>query len=562
MAGWRDAPIVGQAEMPAPAWQSTPVVQRRAGPQSEVTPTIEPIPGATYVTPPTAFEKGTQRAAETMQGVNLGLGNMLSLGAMDEALGLADVAAGRGTLEETTRRRQRQLSEADPLGRGIGEGLGIVATAPMGAATTLGRSLGQSGILGTILGYNMAQGTPEERLPSAAVGGVAGVGGDLFGRAIARIASPVSNYAVRTLREMGVTPTPGQILGPKATATEQRMMSAPLLGDVVAGGRRRAAREWNRATVNDALRPAGLTVPATATNGRQIIRAADDLLGSEYDRILDPARVSLDDQFIADLRSVSDAATENLDEVGVNEIRRQAARLSSLAEMNNGVISGRTLQEARTRIRNEARRFSRSQDPFQQRTGEVLEAMDDTFTGLLQRNLPPEDGARIGGLDNAYRRFVRVQEASTVAPTKGGEFTPGQFLSTIKRQAEGVRNRQFSRGESVGQAQAEAAQEILGNTIPDSGTAGRGLEVLAGAGGLYGMTHHPVATGLAAGTLALPMPAYTPQGQRLLATLLAGRQGPGYRAAAETLRNISPGIGMGAAVAAPPLLEGLMRKGR
>jgi hypothetical protein len=60
----------------------------------------------------------------------------------------------------------------------------------------------------------------------------------------------------------------------------------------------------------------------------------------------------------------------------------------------------------------------------------------------------------------------------------------------------------------------------------------------------------PLLAGGALAGLGVAGTGYTPMGQRLLASLIAGRQGPGYQAARNALQQAAPAIGMGTATQA------------
>src|SRR5690606_7639116 len=88
---------------------------------------------------------------------------------------------------------------------------------------------------------------------------------------------------------------------------------------------------------------------------------------------------------------------------------------------------------------------------------------------------------------------------------------------------------------------------VIGNTYPDSGTAGRLASILLGGGGAgLAMTNPGLAAGLAAGGAAATLPYTTSVGQRLTAALLAQRPNFAPQVGA-AVRKTLPAIQTGAA---------------
>lgn len=85
---------------------------------------------------------------------------------------------------------------------------------------------------------------------------------------------------------------------------------------------------------------------------------------------------------------------------------------------------------------------------------------------------------------------------------------------------------------------SEPAKTVLTQQVPDSGTPGRLLGSLLLGGAASGATFLNPAFGAS----LLPMAAYAPGAQRAVATLLAGRQGPAFKAGAEGLRTLTPAL--------------------
>jgi hypothetical protein len=155
----------------------------------------------------------------------------------------------------------------------------------------------------------------------------------------------------------------------------------------------------------------------------------------------------------------------------------------------------------------------------------------------------PQASQDLGNARTATLRMLPIEKASGSLGGEPGTFSPAQLLAGVKSNS--LSGKQFMTGQAVMQPYAEAGKTVLGNKVPDAGTAGRSLlAILAGAGGgaIAGHELSPqmmgylaamgVGTGLAAGT-------YSPVGQRLASVLAASRPGIA-QPIAQGVRNFGP----------------------
>jgi hypothetical protein len=97
--------------------------------------------------------------------------------------------------------------------------------------------------------------------------------------------------------------------------------------------------------------------------------------------------------------------------------------------------------------------------------------------------------------------FKPIQRAAT-GTTKEGVFSPAQLLAAIKRNDPTKDKAAFARGAARLQEFGEQAQKVIGDTVPDSGTAGRAAMMhMIGAMGAEQLDPRLLAGGAA---LALP----------------------------------------------------------
>jgi hypothetical protein len=139
-----------------------------------------------------------------------------------------------------------------------------------------------------------------------------------------------------------------------------------------------------------------------------------------------------------------------------------------------------------------------------------------------------------------------VERAGGYLGSKEGVFSPAALNNSAKAMDSTLRKRGFARGKALMQDYATRGENVLGNTIPDSGTPIRSAVLAALAGGL---SHNPL--------LAAPMIAgaaggllYSKPVQSLATGLLASRP-VGAEVAAGLTRRFAPVV---ASDAAPYLL--------
>ena len=100
----------------------------------------------------------------------------------------------------------------------------------------------------------------------------------------------------------------------------------------------------------------------------------------------------------------------------------------------------------------------------------------------------PQAQRLLDAADASYARLVRVEQAAKAAGNNEGVFTPAQLTNAVKATDRSARKNSFARGQALMQDLATAGQNVLGNRVPDSGTAGR---LMLGAGALGSGALHP-----------------------------------------------------------------------
>jgi hypothetical protein len=91
------------------------------------------------------------------------------------------------------------------------------------------------------------------------------------------------------------------------------------------------------------------------------------------------------------------------------------------------------------------------------------------------RNQNPKYSTDLRKADSAFKDFVRVQTAMGKTRGEEGVFTPAQLESAVRQSDKSARKGAFARGAAPMQDLAGRATSILGQKVPDSGTASRGM---------------------------------------------------------------------------------------
>lgn len=362
-------------------------------------------------------------------------------------------------------------------------------------AARVGRAAALSAGYGGVYGAGAAEGGLPERAEGAAwgagLGGATGgflqLGGDFLGRSAARARANPSPQ--RTLSQQGVELTPGQMAGGAFQRIEDGLTSFPGLGDSIRNAQRRGLESFNVAAVNQALEPIGQRLPAR-TMGREAVRVADDMVGTAYDGALQGVTVDPAQGFAQGVAAARSQPLPARYQDGVTGLVDDFERRFSQP------LSGSDFKQLESEL-NAAIRSAQNgagMDPGQRLVADRLvtlkQGLSDSFNAA-----DPFAGADKALADASYARLVRIRDASQAQGTaaRDGLFTPSDLNRAVRNGDSSAGNRQYARGEALGQDLTDAAMRVLPRTVPDSGTP---LRTMLAAGGIGGGA---VATGANAG---------------------------------------------------------------
>jgi len=340
-------------------------------------------------------------------------------------------------------------------------------------------------------------------LVGGAAGKAAGVLGDVAGPAVKELigAKPVSQ-TIRDLAAKDVVTTPGMRGGKIASAVEQRLSSVPVAGDVIKRARGKTTEQWNKADLNEAISDAGGTPVPKNRTGRDAIFHTEQEMGKAYSRVLP--------QMKGDLLS-TDPATHMTFRQALEQVKRSPRLNAKSAKEVNGILNdevigkfvqgradGKTIKEIQETLRTEADEH-RNGGYQERKVAQALDLAREQLSSMLKRE-NPKLAAELENVDRGYAKFKTSSKASTYAKKGLGVYTPAQKLRAIHARERSKDKQRYASGTAKGQKETEAVESVIGNTEPDSGSAGR-IATMEGALGLGGLvTGHPLIAGAAAAT--------------------------------------------------------------
>lgn len=486
----------------------------------------------------------------TMLGAQQLLGRgMQSLGGIGESPNLTSVITGQQPVNAIGRAGQWLSNDAQQgiaklnaeyapyaaahpvVGGAANIGGMVAATAPlalaapeMGGMGLLGRAA-TGGVLGAANGAVAPVANPgnyfwQQKLAqigsNAVVGGVAapvaaGVGGLIGG-----VIDPVK----QRLADMGITMTPGQIMGGAWQALENKATSLPLIGDLIKGAQQRGVQSFNKAAYDQVLAPLGQKYSGPV--GQEGIESVQRTIGDAYDNALSNMTFRASDpQFQSDITNLAGLAQglpAAQQRTFMNVLQTQVLGKVS----PQGVMDGPTLKGAQSELSRIARGYTGDPSFDNRQLGAAVGEIKNAIDASLPRYNAPDAVQGLANANSAWANFVRLRGAagSQGAMNNGGVFTPAQLQSAVRSADKSAGKGASATGNALMQDFSQDAMGVLGKGYPDSGTAGR----LGTAGAIGAIAAHPaMLLNPMAYAAAAPALAYTPLGQRAVQGLLMSR---------------------------------------
>lgn len=419
----------------------------------------------------------------------------------------------------------------------------LAAAVPGGGAGLLGRTVAST--VGSAVGgaaMPVTEGNfADEKQRQLLISGLTGAVAPSVASAASRVIKPQTSEAVKTLMSEGVTPTIGQIAGGAAARTEEKLMSVPLLGDMIKNAQNRTREDFNRAAYSRVLKELGQK-PSGAV-GREGVAEVKDALSQSYNTLLPKLQFKADKKFSDEVSNLQQMAqngnippeiAKQFDSILKNEV---FSRLTK-----QGSMDGIAFKELESSLGQKIKGFVGSQNPNDRALGSALSEVLSSARGVLSRT-NPQYADELTNINRGYANYARVRDAASRQGAEDGVFTPAQLSAAIRAGDKSAGKGNFATGDALMQDLSDAGKGVIGSKVPNSGTADRLLTLgaLGGAGTLNPLI--PAAAGVA-------MLPYSAGGQKLMAKLLTQRPDLA-EPIAKAVRSSAPALG----VSAYPLVQ-------
>ena len=492
--------------------------------------------------------------AAYIKDVGRAIAQGVSFGTADEIEAFVEkLRTGRPYSEAVKEIRQeiKQFKEEEPFLAYPAEIIGSIPTG-LGVGGMLARrgigAVGQAASLGSFYGAAAGEDSVGDRLKSGVIGGLTGAG-------IAK-AIPVISEPAKKLLDRGLPMTVGQMIGGAAKTFEEAATSLPFVGSQIRGGMTRAIEGFNQAAFNEILKPLGKTIPEGA-KGRAAYIAAKDAISEAYNSLVPQLKIPASADIKLSVKQMMDVVKRDLGESDYGkkayEVFEDVVERKLISRIDDaGGISGSDLQRALSDLRSESIEYA-TDDVFLGKASAGMRDVADAVAEALAKN-NPEHAARLKLINESFSKLIPAERAATMLGAKQGRFTPAQLLSSIRATEPSLRKQAFARGEARLQNFAESADEVIGSTLPTSGTTERLLATGLLTGGGYGVAGPTGGVaGLAFPLLGTPLAAgiYSPMGRRIAEEAL--KRTPLLREGAA--RTVAP---VAAGALAPPISESLL----
>lgn len=397
---------------------------------------------------------------------------------------------------------------------------GVLAAGPLASALPKVPILGPA-IAGALYGGTTAEATGGDTNTGVGLGGLIGGATGLAGKLVQPI---VQSPVVQRLTSAGVIPTVGRAAGGLARDIEEKLQSLPVVGNMISRAAGRSITDLNTAALNKAVSPVGGKVTQVGNEG---VASAKEVVGDAYDKVLGNVTVKYDQALQDGLDAAKNSTTIPLSDDAANAYDKIVKR-EVLDRLKPGLElpASQVKKEVSGGLTNAINTYRKSLNPQDHAIAEALTNARNAVRDLFIRNAGPESAPAIAQADRAYSMLTDVKKAAKAAEGRGGVFTPRQLQKATK-------------DNSPIKPLANAAQEVLPASVPDSGTAGRGLLAMAllsgGAAGGAEASHRYLGTPQYLTALALAPLLYSRPGTRYLLG-----DYPGQAALAQQIGALSP----------------------
>ena len=381
---------------------------------------------------------------------------------------------------------------------------------PIAGATPFTKALSGGAVAGAFQPVLSEEDFTTEKAKQVAAGGIGGVLGAKATALGGKVLNPLTTKAEQTMRDLGVTLTPGQTAGGQFKDIESFAASIPLVGSYISDAKERALYSFNKGVINKALNKVGEKLPEDVI-GRDAVQTVNDIVDSKYNDVLSKMSFKLDFPTYTGILKASKVPTSSADRVRVND-ELQAIVFNRLPK--GEAIPGETYKQIESQLRQRAEQLNRGTISDQDVGAALKEASASLKEGLRKQN--PKYTSELRRIDSAYGDISVMKTAAANTGAENGVFTPRQYKTAV-RQSDRTKNKNlFAAGTARGQDIAESAVSVM---EPKQTANLEGRIALSNVGG-YTMAANP-ATALPV-ALAAPV-LYSESGVKMMNALMRER---------------------------------------
>lgn len=355
-------------------------------------------------------------------------------------------------------------------------------------------------------------GFAEEKATQVGLGAIGGKVGEAVSAGLGKVMNPLASKAEQTMRELGITPTPGQTLGGAFKKAEDFAQNLPLIGEQIRSAREKVLFDFNKGVINKALNKVDDKLPESVI-GRDAVRYAADQVSNKYDEVLGKIKFDLDFKTTSGILDALNKA--NLPSAIQREEATNILNSVALNKFGGKTLTGAEYKSIESDLAKEVSKYKNSQSAADRNVGEALQGVLNTFkTELYQQN--QRYTPQLRRIDSAYGDLKLMERAAANTGAENGVFTPKQYSLAVKQSDLTRQKSAFAKGTARGQELSEAALKTIGE---DAKTTLEGRLAIGTLGGMATFSNPYVGVPLAVGATGL----YSPMGIKAADALLRQR---------------------------------------
>jgi hypothetical protein len=355
-------------------------------------------------------------------------------------------------------------------------------------------------------------GFAEEKATQVGLGAIGGKVGEAVSAGLGKVLNPLASKAEQTMRDLGITPTPGQTLGGAFKKAEDFAQNLPLIGEQIRSAREKVLFNFNKGVINKALNKVDDKLPESVI-GRDAVRYAADQVSNKYDEVLGKIKFDLDFKTTSGILDALNKA--NLPSAIQREEATNILNSVALNKFGGKTLTGAEYKSIESDLAKEVSKYKNSQSAADRNVGEALQGVLNTFkTELYQQN--QRYTPQLRRIDSAYGDLKLMERAAANTGAENGVFTPKQYSLAVKQSDLTRQKSAFAKGTARGQELSEAALKTIGE---DAKTTLEGRLAIGTLGGMATFSNPYVGVPLAVGATGL----YSPMGIKAADALLRQR---------------------------------------